>query len=168
MWVRLVFHLTSGCAMGALDRMARRLRWSDGGYVYHVLNRAVGRAALFDKSADYAAFEKILRESWERFEMRLLSFLIMPNHWHLVIWPRQDGALSEYLQWVAVTHVRRWHRHHHTVATFTGRFRSFPIQEGEHFLTVCRYVERNALRANLVREAQKWRWSSLWHREHET
>jgi len=151
--------------------MARRMRCSDAGYVYHVLNRAVGRATLFNKSGDYAAFEKILREGWDRFAMRLLSFMIMPNHWHLVVWPREDGALSMYLQWLTVTHVRRWHAHYHSGGTgpiYQGRFKSFPIQEGEHFLTVCRYVEQNALRANLVPQAQNWRWSSLWHREHET
>jgi putative transposase len=64
--------------------MARRLRCSDGGYVYHVLNRAVGRATLFDKSGDYAAFEKVLHQAWQHTGMRLLSYLIMPNHWHLV------------------------------------------------------------------------------------
>jgi putative transposase len=147
------------------------MRCSDGGYVYHVLNRAVGRATLFNKSPDYAAFEKILRQGWERFQMRLLSFMIMPNHWHLVVWPREDGSLSTYLQWLTVTHVRRWHAHYHSGGTgpiYQGRFKSFPIQEGEHFLTVCRYVERNALRAKLAPDAQSWRWSSLWHREHQT
>ena len=151
--------------------MARRLRCADGGYVYHVLNRAVGRATLFAKPADYAAFEKILREAWERLAMPLLSYLVMPNHWHLVVWPQRDGALSTYVQWLTVTHVRRWHAHHHSAGTgpiYQGRFKSFPIQEGDHFLTVCRYVERNALRAHLVKQAEAWRWSSLWHRQQQT
>jgi len=67
--------------------MARRTRCSDGGYVYHVLNRAVGRAQVFEKSPDYAAFEKVLRQAWERTHMRLLAYVILPNHWHLVVWP---------------------------------------------------------------------------------
>ena len=157
--------------MVRLARMVRRLRCADGGYVYHVLNRAVGRATLFDKARDYAAFEKVLRQGWERFGMRLLSFLLMPNHWHLVVWPSADGTLSTYLQWLTVTHVRRWHAHYHTGGTgpiYQGRFRSFPVQDGDHFLAVCRYVERNALRANLVPRAQDWRWSSLWHRDKQT
>ena len=56
---------------------------------------------------------------------------------------------------------------HGTVGTgplYQGRFKSFPIQEDEHFFTVCRYVERNALRVNLVTSVEPWRWSSLWHR----
>jgi len=53
--------------------MARRQRCSDAGYVYHVLNRAVGRVTLFDQSTDYAAFEKVLRQAWEETAMRLLA-----------------------------------------------------------------------------------------------
>ena len=104
--------------------MARRMRCSDAGYVYHVLNRAVGRSTLFDKPPDYAAFEKVLRQAWERSGMRLVSNLVMPNHWHLVVWPDRDGQLSEWAQWLTVTHVRRWHTHHHTEGTgrwATGR-----------------------------------------------
>lgn len=147
------------------------MRCSDAGFVYHVLNRAVGRSTLFDKSPDYAAFEKVLRQAWERTGMRLVSYSIMPNHWHLVVWPDRDGQLSEWAQWLTVTHVRRWHAHHHTEGTgpvYQGRFKSFPIQEDEHYFTVCRYAERNALRANLVVRAEDWRWSSLWHRHHAT
>jgi putative transposase len=151
--------------------MARRTRCADAGYVYHVLNRAVGRATLFDKPADYAAFEKVVRQSWERSAMRLLSYVAMPNHWHLVVWPRNDGELSTWAQWLTVTHVRRWHAHHHTEGTgpvYQGRFKSFPVQEDDHYFTVCRYVERNPLRAKLVKRAELWRWSSLWHRVHAT
>ena len=60
--------------------MARRTRCSDAGYVYHVLNRAAGRATLFDKPADYAAFEKVLRQAWERTGMRLVACAALPNH----------------------------------------------------------------------------------------
>lgn len=151
--------------------MPRRLRCAEAGYVYHVLNRAVGRATLFKKGADYAAFEKILGAAHERLGIRLLAFVVLPNHWHLIVWPNRAGELTTYLQWLTVTHVRRWHAHHHTVGTgpiYQGRFKSFPIQEDEHFLTVCRYVERNPLRANLVPRAESWRWSSLWHRVHQT
>jgi putative transposase len=149
--------------------MARRLRCSDGGYVYHVLNRAVGRTRLFTKPADYTAFEQVLQQAWDRFGLRLLSYAILPNHWHLVVWPERDGQLSRWAQWLTVTHVRRWHAHHHTEGSgpiYQGRFKSFPVQADNHFYTVCRYVERNALRANLASRAEQWRWSSLWHREH--
>jgi putative transposase len=117
------------------------MRCSDAGSVYHVLNRAVGRATLFDQAPDYAAFEKVLRQAWERFGLPVISYVVLPNHWHLVVWPQRDGLLSTFLQWLTVTQVRRWHAHHHTGGTgplYEGRFQSFPAQEDDHFFTVCR------------------------------
>jgi putative transposase len=144
--------------------MPRRLRFASGGYVYHVLNRAVGRARLFEKEGDYAAFVKVLGQAREWQPLRLLAFCLMPNHWHLVVWPQADGDLSEFMRWLTVTHTQRWHAHHHTSGSgplYQGRFKSFPVQEDDHLLRLCRYVERNALRAHLVRRAQEWKWSSV-------
>ena len=127
--------------------MARRLRVDRGGWVYHVLNRRVGRMTLFQEDSDYAAFEKVLDEAQGHVPMRIISFCLMPNHWHLVVWPRKDGTLSRYMQWLTTTHMRRWHAHQGTRGTgalYQGRYKSFPVQEDRHFLTVCRYVERNA------------------------
>jgi putative transposase len=88
----------------------------------------------------------------------------MPNHWHFVVWPKRDGELTAFFRWLAHTHAMRWRVAHHTVGyghLYQGRFKSFPVQRDEHLLTVCRYVERNALAANLVRRAEDWPWSSL-------
>jgi putative transposase len=144
--------------------MPRRLRFAGGGYVYHVLNRAVGRATLFRKEGDFAAFERVLGQVSEFQPMRLLAYCLMPNHGHLVLWPKADGDLSTYVRWLTVTHTQRHHAHYHTAGTgplYQGRFKSFPIQQGDHLRAVCRYVERNPLRAGLVAKAQGWRWSSL-------
>jgi putative transposase len=122
--------------------MPRRLRTATGGLVYHALNRAVGRATLFRKQGDYAAFEKILRQANEFCPMRLLAFCLMPNHWHLLLWPDRDGDLSEYLRWLTVTHTQRWHARQHTSGTgpvYQGRFNSFPVEDDDHLPTVCRY-----------------------------
>ncbi|ULA64754.1 MAG: Y1Tnp domain-containing protein [Nitrospira sp.] len=148
--------------------MPRRPRLAAGDLAYHVLNRRVGRLSLFEKPADYAAFETILAEAQGQTQIRIAAYCLMPNHWHLLLWPRQDGELSEVLRWITVTHTQRWHAHHHTAGTgpvYQGRFKSFPVQTDAHFLTVARYVERNALRAHLVTRAEDWRWSSLWRRD---
>ncbi len=145
--------------------MPRRARISTGGLAYHILNRRVGRLALFDKPADYMAFEKILNEAHERTGIRIAAYCLMPNHWHLLLWPRDDGELSEVMRWITVTHTQRWHAHRQSFGSgpvYQGRFRSFPVQTDEHFLTVARYVERNAVRAKLVKRAEQWQWSSLW------
>jgi REP-associated tyrosine transposase len=143
----------------------RRPRFSAAGYVFHVLNRATGRRTIFETEHDYDAFVSVVDEARQQVPMRILSFCVMPNHWHLILWPETDDALSEYMHRLSVTHAQRWHAFHETAGTgplYQGRFKSFPIQEDDHFLTVCRYVERNALRANLVSRAELWRWSSLW------
>jgi putative transposase len=145
--------------------MGRPRRAADGGLVYHVLNRANARMTIFHKPDDYAAFERVLEEAAERTKTRLLAYCLMPNHWHLVVWPEADGELSRFTGWLTLTHAQRWHAHRHTTGSghlYQGRFKSFPVQDDLHFFTVCRYVERNALRANLVGRAEDWRWGSLY------
>ena len=122
---------------------------------------------LFDKPEDFEAFEHVVQETVERTKIRLLCYCVMPNHWHFLFWPREDGELSETMRWLTVTHTQRWHAHRRTAGTgpiYQGRFKSFPVQSDEHFLTVARYVERNAARAKLTPRAEHWRYSSLWHR----
>ena len=148
--------------------MPRSARIAPGGVVFHCLNRGNDRRELFADDADYAAFERVLEAALEAVPVRLLAYCLMPNHWHLLLWPRKDGELARFMQRLTTTHVRRWHTHRHSEGRghlYQGAFKSFPVQDDRHFLAVARYVERNALRANLVERAEAWRWSSLWRRE---
>jgi putative transposase len=147
--------------------MPRHARVTPGGYVYHILNRTVAGLPLFRKEADFEAFERIMVEAHERHPLRILAWCLMRNHWHFVVWPREDGEVTAYFRWLAHTHAMRWHVAHNTVGRghlYQGRFKSFPIEENEHFFTATRYVERNALSAGVVRRAEEWRWGSLWAR----
>jgi putative transposase len=126
-----------------------------------VINRGNGRANVFHKPEDFAAFERILSLACERFNMRLLGWVLMTNHFHLVLWPRRDGDLQAFMQWATTCHVRRYHRHYKGSGhVWQGRYRSFPIEPGGHLLTVLRYVERNPVRAGMVAKAQDWLYSS--------
>jgi putative transposase len=148
--------------------MPRIARHAPKGLVYHALNRAVARLPLFEKDADYEAFEQVVAEAHEKFPLEIMAYCVMPNHWHFVLRPTKDGQLTAFLRCVAHTHTMRWHAHHHTSGTghlYQGRFKAFPLQDDDHFYSVVRYVERNALRAGLVARAQAWRWSSLWRRQ---
>jgi putative transposase len=104
--------------------------------------------------------------------VELFTYCLMPNPWHLVVRPAADGELSEFMRWLTVTHAQRWHAHRRTAGTghlYQGRFKSFPVEGDErHFLAVCRYVERNALRAGLCGAAEDWRWGGLWRRVQST
>ena len=151
--------------------MPRVYRVDVGEHIYHVLNRANARVQIFDSPKDYEAFEAILEEGVRRYGMRILAYCLMPNHWHLVLYPVNDGDLSKFMSWVTNTHTRRWHCTKGTIGyghLYQGRYKSFLCQEDSHFLTLVRYVERNALKANLVNRAEKWRWSSIWRRTYGT
>lgn len=149
--------------------MPRRARTAPGGIVYHVLNRAAKRVPLFENAGDFAAFEQLLADARLRVSIPLLAYCVMPNHWHLILCPHRDGDLSQFMHWMTMTHAQRWHAYHGTTGTggvYQGRFKAIPIQSDHHLLLVCRYVERNPLRAGLVPDAGDWRWSSLWRRVH--
>jgi putative transposase len=135
--------------------------------VFHVLNRGVGRKTIFGKEQDYAAFEKVLSETHELRPMRICGYCLMPNHWHLLLWPEADGDLGRFMQRLTITHVRRWQEHRGEVGyghLYQGRYKSFPVEDNDYFYQVARYIERNAFRANLVSRAEDWRWCSFHRR----
>ena len=123
---------------------------------------------VFHDDSDYHAFVDLMSAACARVPCRILAFCLMPNHVHLVLWPREGDDLSRWMHWLLTTHVRRYHLRYGTDGrVWQGRFKSFPIQRDHHLLTVLRYVERNPLRANLVDRAEGWRWSSLGRRSDE-
>ena len=143
-------------------------RTSPGDTVYHVLNRANARVPIFQSDADYILFLETLADAWEQGGMRILAFVVMPNHWHLVLYPRVEGELSQFMSWLTNTHVKRWQSVHDLVGTghlYQNSYKFFPVETDEHCLSVIRYVESNPLRAKLVDRAENWRWSSLWVKE---
>ena len=144
--------------------MGRARRVDVGGVVYHVLNRANFRSRLFRSPAHYQEFLSILEESLKFVPMRILAYCLMPNHWHLVLYPRADGDLVKFIQRVTLTHTQRYHAKTRTVGyghVYQGRYKSLLVQSGSHFLALVRYVESNAKRAGLVKKAEEWPWSSV-------
>src|SRR5262245_38136535 len=137
-------------------------------FCYHVINRGNARGDVFLKDADYEAFLKAMSHASVEIAMPVLAYCLMPNHFHLVVWPKADGDLSGWMHWLLNAHVRRYHKHHHSSGhIWQGRFKAFPIQQDEHLLTVLRYVERNAVRPGLAKRAERWPWCSAryWQEE---
>ena len=144
--------------------MPRPHRRIEAGIIYHVLNRGNGRRDLFAKDADFAAFIKVLREALEPLPGR--SAVVLPDEQPLA--PAAAAAErfgpSQMMGWLTVTHARRHHAHYPNPGSghlYQGRFKSFPVQSDEHFLTVARYIHANPLRAELVKDARDWPWSDL-------
>ncbi len=139
--------------------------------VYHVLNRGVGKQDLFYNDDDYLAFERVIQETLAKRPMRILAYCLMRNHWHFVLWPENDGDLGRFMQRLTITHATRWQKQNNMVGfghVYQGRFKSFPVETEGYFYNVVRYVERNALRANVVRRAEDWPFGSLWISQHGT
>jgi len=151
--------------------MARVPRVDVGGEIYHCLNRSVGRQQIFNDSSDYKLFENVLEEINEITSVDILAYTLMPNHFHLVLQPREDGDLADFMKRLTVTHTQRHRVKTMTVGTgpvYQGRYKSFLIQEDVHLLTVLRYVERNPLTAHLVKKANEWEYGSVYRRYHGT
>jgi putative transposase len=149
--------------------MARNARVDIGGEVYHVLNRAVGRSKIFETNNDYKVFEELLAEAKKLIAMRVLAYVVMPNHWHLILHPRHDGDLGLFMHRLTNAHTRRVHADTKTTGTgplYQGRYKAFIVQNDAHFLTLMKYVERNPVRAKLSNKCGDWRWGSAWRRNH--
>ena len=76
----------------------RHARNAPGGFVYHILHRAVARHTLFQREGDSQAFERVLAQTLEKQRMRVLAYTVMPNQWHFVLWPEGDGDSTAFIQ----------------------------------------------------------------------
>jgi putative transposase len=142
--------------------MPRTARAAVGGYCYHVINRGNERAQVFHGPDDYHAFVRLMRQACARVPMRVIGYCLMPNHFHCVLWPPGDDDMARWMEWLLTTQVSHYRKRYGGVGhVWQGRYKAFPIEQDDHLLTVLRYVERNALRANLVTRAEDWLWSSL-------
>jgi putative transposase len=144
--------------------MARRRRITPGGFVYHVCNRGSRKGGLFDDAKEYARFLCLLERARRKRPMRIIAYCLMRTHFHFLLWPEGEADLPRFMHWITATHAQHWHRHRGSAGTgavYQSRYVSRPIWDHRHYLTVLRYVERNALQAGLVRRAELWPWCSV-------
>jgi putative transposase len=116
---------------------------------------------------DFDAFAAIFRDGFERFKIKVISYEVMDNHWHFVVICDRIADLSKMMHWAEGKHANNWagaHRARGRGYVYQGRFKSIPVQTSTSLIRVCRYVERNALRKNLVARAEDWTWGSLYAR----
>lgn len=137
--------------------------------MYHIINRGVRRQRLFKTADEYLHFQWLMGRAASRVRMRLLAYCLMPNHWHLVVWPTTSESLSAYVHWLSSTHAAYYNHLNGVVGhVYQGRYRSIAVRDERHLRTLLVYVEGNPVRAGLVARAEHWRWSSLVSTEHVT
>ena len=131
-------------------------------------NRGNDRRTLFHEAADYENFLRLLTLAKLYFKVKIFGLCLMPNHYHALIRPEVDGALSAFLHWVQGCYALDLRRQTRTLGNghvFQQRFWSGAIEDQQHFLAVLRYIEANPVAGSLVRAAESWPWSSLALRE---
>lgn len=140
--------------------MARPLRIEHENAFHHVLSRGIEGRAIFLDDRDHAHFLELLEAMAERFDVELWAYVLMGNHYHLVLRTRRPN-LSRAAQWLGVSYVSWFNaRHERKGHLFQGRFKSFLIEDEHYLRTLLLYVHRNPLRAGLARRLADYRWSS--------
>jgi putative transposase len=144
--------------------MPRRHRVFPDHSVLHVINRGNERRHLFAQAADYDTFLRLVDRTKRRTPIRLLAYVLMPNHWHLVVWPTTCEQLSQFMHDLTGLHALRLRHDTGTAGlghVYQDRFRAHVIEQDVRYVRTIRYVEANPVRAGLVASAEEWRWSSL-------
>jgi putative transposase len=146
--------------------MPRRPRHKLRGVAFHVMNRAVRGTRLFRRNQDFDSLADIVTEGLKRSaaRVRIISYEVLDNHWHFVLNCDRIADLSTFMHWFEGTHANRWagaHKARGRGYVYQGRYKAVPVQTSTSLIRVCRYVERNALRKNLVAAAEHWSWGSL-------
>ena len=141
--------------------MPRRPRYAARGQPQHVIQRGNNRSLLFSCSEEYRTFADYLREAVTRHECLVHAYVLMSNHVHLLITPRDEGGISRVMQSVGLRYVRYFNRRHGRTGTlWEGRYRATLIDSDRYLLTCCRYIESNPVRASLTMEPADYQWSS--------
>lgn len=140
--------------------MSRPLRLNAPDLIHHVVARGNARMAIFLDGRDYERFLDVLQEASARHGVTILTYCLMPNHYHLVV-RTSHASLSVVMQQLNGQYAQWWNRTHERVGhVFQGRFKAQVVQPRRYFLAVCRYVLLNPVRARLVTHAAEWTWSS--------
>lgn len=144
--------------------MARLPRLSLAGQVHHVLQRGNNRQPIFTRAEEHEELLALLVQECRRASVALHAYVLMPNHFHLLLTPSEEGALSQALQAVGRTYVRRFNRAHDRSGTlWEGRYRSTVLQPERYALPCMAYFDLNPVRTGLVQSAADYPWSSHGH-----
>jgi putative transposase len=149
--------------------MPRRPRHELTGIAFHVMNRAVQGTQLFRVDRDFESFAEIVSEGLDRIghRVRIFSYEVMSNHFHFGLSCDRVADISTFMHWTVGKHANHWAGAHNARGrgyVYQGRFKCVPVQTSTSLIRVCRYIERNALRKNLVKAAEDWTWGSLFAR----
>lgn len=140
--------------------MARQVRIELEGAYYHVLSRGNNRCDIFKTDTDRTDFLELLSELSERFKIEIHAYVLMNNHYHLLIRTIKPN-LSKAMQWFGTAYTRRFNlKNRQSGHVFQGRFRNIIIENDAYLMRLSLYIHRNPLRARMVKRLADYKWSS--------
>ena len=141
--------------------MARPLRIDYPETYYHVLSRGNEQRPIFKTNKDYEKFLELLDKTTGKFHIEIHAYVLMKNHYHLLVKTTKDGNLSRAIQWLGVTYAGWYNRRHKRSGhLFQGRFKSFLVEDESYFTAMCYYIHGNPVRVGGAKMAEEFLWSS--------
>ena len=127
---------------------------------FHIYNRGNNKEQIFFEDRNYDFFLSRLLDSFET-KISLVAYCLMPNHYHLIVYIKEALSLEKAMQRFSVSYTKAINKSYNRVGhLFQGRYQSKLIPNNEYLLHLSRYIHRNPLAANLVRNIEDWKYSS--------
>jgi putative transposase len=140
--------------------MSRPLRLEFAGALYHVTSRGDRREDIYESDADRQSFLNLLGDVCVRYNWRCHAYCLMGNHYHLLI-ETPDANLSKGMRQLNGVYTQICNRSNNRVGhVFQGRYKAILVEKQSYLLELSRYIVLNPVRAEMVRSAKDWRWSS--------
>jgi len=141
--------------------MARLPRFVLPGYPQHVIQRGNNRQQILVEEADYWFLWEKLASAAEKFQCDIHAYILMPNHFHLLLTPWREDGIGKLMQYIGRYYVHYFNRRYERTGTlWEGRYRATLLDPGTYLLPCSRYIELNAVRAGLVDDPRDYGWSS--------
>jgi putative transposase len=141
--------------------MPRTARVAFPSLVYHIISRGNNREWVFNEVRDFEKYLEICRRYKEKFGFKLYHWVLMSNHIHLVMETTEESSLSKIMQGMNLAYTIWFNRKSGKVGhLWQDRFKSAVVERDSYLLECGRYVERNPLRAGMVKDLKEYPWSS--------
>lgn len=140
--------------------MPRKERITEPGF-YHIINRGVERRNVFLDGDDFDKFLSILQEVYEQYNINLHSYCLMTNHYHLLIETTErniSDAMKRLNSLYSIYFNKKYKRSGHL---WQGRFASYYLYDDIHFWYVAKYIERNPIKAKMVKQIDHYKYQSF-------
>jgi REP element-mobilizing transposase RayT len=140
--------------------MSRPLRIEFPGAYYHVMNRGLAYQDIFTDKSDYELFLDLLSDSHEMWDLRVIAYCLLKNHYHLLI-QTPKANLSRIMRHLDGLYTQRYNRRHKRDGPlFRGRYKAIVVDAEEYLMAVARYIHHNPVAAGLVSSPERYEWSS--------